>query len=72
MTDSSTDSPMNNLVQKPKQRHRDLIDLLQVATANIRLLFFGSLGTGLASLAVVFLIPPTFTAYSGERDRRFR
>lgn len=62
MTDSSTDSPINNLEQKPKQRHRDLIDLLQVATANIRLLFFGSLGTGLASLAVAFLIPPTFTA----------
>jgi len=62
MTDSSTDPPMNNLEQTPKQRHRDLIDLLQVATANSRLLFFGSLGTGLASLAIVFLIPPTFTA----------
>ena len=62
MTDSSTDLPMNNLQQAPKQRHRDLIDLLQVATANCRLLFFGSLGTGLASLAIVFLIPPTFTA----------
>lgn len=53
---------MNNLQQAPTQPHRDLIDLLQVATANIRLLFFGSLGTGLASLAIVFLIPPTFTA----------
>jgi len=39
-----------------------LIDLLQVVVENLRLLVFGSLGFGLFTLILSFLVAPTFTA----------
>lgn len=39
-----------------------LLDLLQVVVENLRLLVFGSLGIGIFTLFVSFLMTPTFTA----------
>ena len=39
-----------------------LLDLLQVAADNLRLLVIGPLLVGLAALGIAYLIPPTYTA----------
>jgi uncharacterized protein involved in exopolysaccharide biosynthesis len=40
----------------------NLLDLLQVVVANLRLIVLGALGSGVVALIVCFVIPPTFTA----------
>ena len=55
MTDTSSDAPLNNDQQQPKQGAIGLLDLLQVVKDNLRPLFFGSLGTGLLALLIAKL-----------------
>lgn len=62
MTDTSMDPGISNPQKQGTQQSTELIDLLQVLVDNFALLFFGSLGTGLVALAIVFWMPPTFTA----------
>lgn len=62
MTDLLPDPSASQDQQGLNQDEISLLDLLQVLADNLRLLVFGSLGTGLLALAIAFWIPPTFTA----------